>query len=149
MRGWWGREVARAKPCRASLGLDGRGRPSPHEQLGSRPHHPLVAIGFRAWVGHEIALAVGADEEHGASVTVTGGLVGGEDWGVSTLGRGVADALTEAAVAKLIGAAKEFYRIVGVVGSERGLHGAVVLVAERQDVHPHAEASLALKTLNH
>jgi len=24
-----------------------------------------------------------------------------------------------------------------------------VLVAERQDVHPHAEASLALKTLNH
>ena len=144
MRGWWGSKVARAKPCRAALGLDGRGRPSLHEHLGLCPHHPFVAIGFGAGEGHVIALAVEADDEHGAPVAITRGLVGSQDRCVSTLGRGVADALAETAVAELVGAAKEFYRIVGIVGSQYGLHSAVVLVAERQDVHPHAEASLAL-----
>ena len=157
MRGWGGGKVARAKPCRAALGLDnrgrlsrhGRGRPSPHEQIGLRSHHTLVAVGFGAGVGHVIALAVEADDEHRPPVAIAGGLVGSQDRCVSTLGRGVADALAETAVAELVGAAKEFYRIVGIVGSQYGLHSAVVLVAERQDVHPHAEASLALKTLNH
>ena len=87
---------------------------APHE---SGPDYPLGAIGFRAGVGHVIALAVEADDEHGASVAIAGGLVGGEDWRVSALGRGVADALAEAAVAELVGAAKEFDGIVGVVGS--------------------------------
>ena len=136
--------MARAKPCRAALGLDGRGRPSLHLRLGLCPYYPFVAIGFGARVSHVIALAVEADDEHGTSVAIAGGLVGGEDWRVSAFRRGVADALAEAAVAELVGAAKEFDGIVGIVGSERGLHGAVVLVAERQDVHPHAEASLAL-----
>jgi len=86
-----------------------------------------------------IALAVEADDEHGASVALAGGLAGGENGRVSALGRGVADALAEAAVAELVGAAKEFDGIVGVVGSERGLHGAIVLVAKGQKVRPHAK----------
>ncbi len=106
---------------------------------GSRPDYPLGAIGFGAGVSYVIALAVEADDEHGASMAIAGGLVGGEDRRISALGRGVADALAEAAVAELVGAAKEFDGIVGVVGSECGLHGAVVLVAKGQDVRPHAK----------
>lgn len=64
-----------------------------------------------------IALAVEANDEHGAPVTFADGLVGGEDWRLSAFGCGVADALAEAAMAKLIGAAKEFNRKVGAVGS--------------------------------
>jgi hypothetical protein len=86
-----------------------------------------------------IALAVKADDEHGASVAIAGGLVGSEDGRVSALGRGIADAFAEAAVTKFIGAAKEFNGIVGVVGSKGGLHGAVVLVAKGQKVRPHAK----------
>src|ERR1700675_613372 len=123
MRGWRASDVALAKPCRAALGWDSRGRlslrgrPSPHEQLGLRSHYTLVAIGFGAGVGHVIALAVEADDEHGASVAVAGWLVGSQDWRVSTLGRGVADTLAEATVAELVGATKELYRIVSIVGS--------------------------------
>ena len=74
------------------------------------------AIGFGAGVGHVIALAVEADDEHGASVAIAGGLVGGEDGRVPAYGRGVADALAEAAMAEFVGAAKEFDGIVGVIG---------------------------------
>jgi len=82
-----------------------------------RPHHPLAAIGFGAGVRNVVALPVEADDEHGASVAFADRLVGGEDRRVSTLGRGVADALAEAAMAELVGATKELNRIVGVVGS--------------------------------
>ena len=109
---------------------------APHDL---RPDYALGAIGFGAGVGHVIALAVEADDEHGASVAIAVGLVGGEDGRVSALGRGVADALAEAAMAKLVGTAKKFDGIVGVVGSEYGLHGSVVLVAKGQNVRPHAK----------
>lgn len=71
-------------------------------------------------------------------MTVADGLVGSKDWSVSSLGSGVANALAETAVAEFVGAAKEFDGIVSVVGSDDGLHGAVVLVAEGKDVRPHA-----------
>src|SRR5258708_31236306 len=115
MGGWSGSEVARAKPCRTALGLVGRGRPSLHHQLGLRAHHPFVAIGFGAGVGYVIALAVEADDEHGAPVAVAGGLVGGEGGSVSALGGGVADAFAEAAGGELFKAAKKIYRGVGIV----------------------------------
>jgi hypothetical protein len=105
----------------------------------SGPHYPLGALRFRASIGYVIALAVEADDEHGASVAIAGGLVRCKHWRVSALGRGVADALAEAAVTELVGAPKKFYGIAGVVGSERGLHGAVVLVAKGQKVRPHAK----------
>jgi len=62
-------------------------------------------------------LAVEADDEHGAPVAIADGLIGGDDGSVSALGSDVTDALTEAAVAELVGAAKEFDGIVGVVRS--------------------------------
>jgi hypothetical protein len=64
-----------------------------------------------------VALAIEADDEHGASMAVAGGLVGSEHRRVPTLGRGVADAFAEAAMAELVGAAKEFNGKVGVVRS--------------------------------
>jgi len=86
-----------------------------------------------------IVLAVKADDEHGASMALTDGLVGGEDRRVSALGCGVADSLAETAVAEFVGAAEIFDGIVGVVRSYSGLHGSVVLVAKGQKVRPHAK----------
>ena len=86
-----------------------------------------------------IALPVEADDEHGTPVALADGLVGGEHWRVSALGRGVANALAEAAVTELVGATKKFDAIVGIVRSEYRLHGAEMLVAKGQDVRPHAK----------
>ena len=83
-------------------------------------------------------LAVEADDEHGASVAVADWLVGSQDGRVFALGRGVAGALAETAMAELVGAAEELDGTVGAVGSQDELHGAVMLIAKRQDVRPHA-----------
>jgi hypothetical protein len=114
--------------------------PAPHELS---PHNSLCAIRFRAGEGYVIALAVEADDEHGTPMAVATGLVGSKNRCIPALRCGVADALAEAAVAKFVGATKEFDGVVGVVGSERGLHGAVMLIAKREDVRPHSQASLA------
>jgi hypothetical protein len=111
------------------------------ENLGA--HYALAAIGFGAGIGYVVALAVEADDEHGAAMALAVRLIGSEDWRIAPFGRGVPDTLAKAAMAELVGAAKEFDGIVGIVGSEYGLHGAVVLVAKGEDVRPHAEASLA------
>jgi hypothetical protein len=42
-------------------------------------------------------------------------------------------------MAELVSTAKEFDGIVGIVGSQRWLHGAKMLVAKREDIHPHAK----------
>jgi len=86
-----------------------------------------------------VTLAVEADDEHGASVAIAGRLVGSEHGRIAALGGGVADAFAEAAVAELVSATEEFDGIVGVVGSQYGLHGAVVLIAKGQNVRPHAK----------
>jgi predicted TIM-barrel fold metal-dependent hydrolase len=86
-----------------------------------------------------IALAVQADDEHGTSVAIAAWLVGREDRFISSLGSDVADAFAKAAVTELVRAAKELDGIVGVVGSERRLHGAVVLITKRKNVRPHAQ----------
>jgi len=85
-----------------------------------------------------IALAVEADDEHGTSVAIAIRLSGGEDGWFAVFGGDVADALSEAAVAEAVGAAEEVDGVVGVVGRERELHGAVMLVAKGQEVRPHA-----------
>jgi hypothetical protein len=105
--------------------------------LGS--YYALAAIRFRAGISHVIALAVQADDEHWSSVTVAQGLTGCEGWRVSAFRSDIAHALAETPVTQLVGAAKEFDRKVGIVGSQRGLHSAEVLVAEREDVHPNAK----------
>jgi hypothetical protein len=86
-----------------------------------------------------IALAVETDNKHGTPVAIAGGLVGQNDGGISAARGSVADALTEATVTELVGAAKEFDGIFGIVGSEHRLHGAEVLVAKGQNVRPHAK----------
>lgn len=85
-----------------------------------------------------VTLTVEADDEHGTSMTVATGLRRREDGWLATFGCDVTDALSEAAVAESVSAAEEVDGVVGAVGSESRLHGAVVLVAEGQDVRPHA-----------
>ena len=114
-----------------------------------RSDYSFAAVGFGAGVGYVVALAVEADDEHGTSVAIARRLVGGEHGRVSALGSGIADALTEAAVTEFVGAAKEFDGIVGVVGSQGWLHGAVVLVAKGQDVCPHAKRVYTIESLRH
>src|SRR5271155_4949636 len=135
--------VALTKPCRALLGLNVRGCPSLHERWrpytsALRFYYSFAAIGFGAGVGYMVALAIEADDEHGASVAVADWLVGSQDGRVFALGRGVAGALAETAMAELVGAAEELDGTVGAVGSQDELHGAVMLIAKRQDVRPHA-----------
>jgi hypothetical protein len=95
------------------------------------------AIWFRTGVGQVIALAIDADDEHGTAVTVAFGLIGSENGRSSTLRSRVADALAEATMAELVGAAEEFDGEIGAVGGESGFHGAVMLVAKGKDVGPH------------
>jgi hypothetical protein len=99
-----------------------------------------------------IALPVEADDEHGASVAIAGGLIGSEYGRVPALRRDVANALTKAAVAKFVGATKKFDGIVGTVRGQNGFHCAVVLIAKGQNVRPHAKVSvtpLIIEALNH
>jgi hypothetical protein len=97
------------------------------------------AIRLGAGIGDAVALTVEADDEHGASVAVASGLTGREDRRFAASGSHVANALSEATMAEFVGAAKEGDGVVGVVGRESQFHGAVVLVAEGQDVRPHAK----------
>jgi len=84
-----------------------------------------------------IALAIDADDEHRTTVTIAFGLAGRESGRCAALGRRVADALAEAAMTELVGAAEELDGEIGAVGSQSRLHGAVMLVAKRKDVGPH------------
>ena len=84
-----------------------------------------------------IALPVETDDEHRPSVAVAGRLVGCQHGRVSPLRRDVTDALAEAAVTKLVGAAEKLNRIVDAERSQQKLHGSIMLVAQRQDVGPH------------
>ena len=101
------------------------------------PHDALGAIGLGTSIGDVVALAVEADDEHRASVAVATGLAWRKNRRFVVLGCDVAHALSESAVAESVGAAEEVDGVVGVVGSEGKLHGAVMLVAEGQDVRPH------------
>ena len=96
--------------------------------IGSRSHDSFRAAWFGAAVGYVITLAIVADNEHWSAVAVTIRLVGGQRRRISALRRNVADAFSEAAVAEFISATKKFDRVVRIIGSERGLHGAEVLI---------------------
>ncbi len=104
----------------------------------SGAHDSFRAVRFWAGVGDVIALAIEADDEHGASVALAHGLVGGEFGRLTMVWCDISDALAEAAMAELVGTAEEIDGIFEVVGSHHGLHGAVMAIAEGQDVRPHA-----------
>jgi hypothetical protein len=99
-----------------------------------------------------IPLAIEADDEHRTPVAIASRLIRSENGRVPALGCGIADTLAEAAMAKFVGAAKEFNGIVGIIRSKYGFHGPVMLVAKGKDVRPHARASVTpsiIETLNH
>jgi hypothetical protein len=86
-----------------------------------------------------IALAIEADDKHRTPMAITDRLVECDYRNVAAHRRRVAKAFTKAAAAKFIGAAKVFDGVVGIIGSQHGLHGAKVLVAKGQNVRPHAK----------
>ena len=99
--------------------------------------HALPAARFGAAVGDAIVLAVKTEDEHGTSVHVAAGLVRSDFGRNIALGIDVTDALTEAASAEFLGAAKKVDRVVGVIRGDAGFHGAEMLVTEGKDVRPH------------
>jgi hypothetical protein len=99
-----------------------------------------------------VALAVEADDEHGASMAIAGGLIGSEYGSIAPLRCDIADALSETAVAEFVGATEEFDGVVGAVRGQSGFHCAVVLVAKGQNVRPHATVSVTpsiIQSLRH
>ena len=90
----------------------------------------LGAAGLGAGVGDAVLLAVEADDEHGTSVHVAARLVWDDLRRQIALRIDVADAFSEAAPTELVGAAEEVDGVIGVKGSDAGLHGAIVLLAE-------------------
>ena len=84
-----------------------------------------------AGIGDVIALTVERDDEHGTSVAIAVGLIGSENGRGSALGSDVAGTLAETTMAKLVSATEKFDEVIGAVGSENRLHGAVMLVAKR------------------
>lgn len=86
-----------------------------------------------------IALAIEADDEHGAPVTIAHWLVGGQGGWRATLRSGVTDALPKTTMTEFVGAAEEFDGVVGAIGSQSRLHGAVMLVAQGKDIRPHRQ----------
>jgi hypothetical protein len=90
-----------------------------------------VAALLGASIPHDVALAVNAGNEHGAAVLLATRLVGQNlGWRIF-YGSDVSQRFIEATVTKFIGATEVFHGIVEVVGRNRELHGAKVLVAQR------------------
>lgn len=106
-------------------------------------HYAEAAVGFGAGVGHMVALAVERDDEHGAAMHLAAGLGRAYFRNIVAFGGRIADAFAKAASAELFGAAEKVDGIVRAVRGEDEFHGAVMAVAEREDVHPHARASVA------
>ena len=100
-------------------------------QFYLRTDDAFGAIRLGAGIGDVIALAIEGDDEHGTSVAIAVGLVGSEDGSGSALRSDVAGALAETTMAELVGAAEKFDEVIGAIGSEDRLHGAVMLVAKR------------------
>lgn len=120
-------------------------------EIDSGADDALAAVGLGAGVGDVIALAIERNDEHGASVEITAGLVGSDFRRLVTLGVDVSNTFAEGAAAEFFGAAEEVNGIVRTIGSEEKLHGAEMLVAKGEKVHPHAKASVAFwsGTTNH
>jgi len=89
---------------------------------------PLVAFRVRAGIGDVVALAVEADDEHGAAVEVAARLVGRDYRGHVPIRGDVTHALAEAAPAELVCATEKVDGIVGVERGNAGFHGPEMLV---------------------
>jgi hypothetical protein len=110
---------------------------------GSGADDALAAVGLGAGIRDVIALAIERDDEHGTAVELAARLVGGDLRGLVALGVDVSDPFAEGATTEFFSAAEEVDGVVRAIGSEEELHGAEMLVAKREKVHPHAKASVA------
>jgi hypothetical protein len=98
----------------------------------------LSAPGLGTHVPQDVPLPVQTGDKHGPAMLFAPWLVIGDDgWLISDRGH-VAQGFAEAALAELVGAAKKLDRIVHAERSQQELHGSIMLVAQRQDVGPHA-----------
>ena len=98
----------------------------------------FAATLFWTHISQQIPLPVEAGDEHGAAMFVATRLVVRDKRSLITLGRGVSQRFAEATLAELFGATEELDRIIHIERCKQEFHGAVVLVAQRQDVDPHA-----------
>ena len=98
----------------------------------------LAAARFRTGISDAVVLAVETDDEHGTAVHLAARLIGGKFGGVVAAGRDIAEALSEAAAAELVGAAEEVNGEVGAVRGDAGFHRAEMFVTQGEDVRPHA-----------
>jgi hypothetical protein len=72
-------------------------------------------------------------------MAIAAGLVGSEDRSIASFGSRVPSSLAKTAMTEFVGAPEKFNRVVSIIGRERRLHGAIVLVTKGQDVCPHAK----------
>ena len=93
-------------------------------------HHCLVTPRFGTGVADGVPLAIEASDEQWASVHLAAGLIGRNDRRLISFRSGVSYPFSEAAAAEFLGAAEEVDGVIGVKGSDAGLHGAIVLLAE-------------------
>ena len=85
-----------------------------------------------------VTLTIKADDEHGAAMALANRLVRGEFGRVISVRGDVSNAFAKAPMAELVCTAEEVDGIFRIIGSDHGLHGAVVAIAQGQDVRPHA-----------
>lgn len=97
-----------------------------------------MAAGLRAGKADGIALAVNAENEHGTSVFVTPGLVRSDQRRLIFQRRYVSQNFAVTALAEPVRTAAELDGIIHIDRRKSMLHGAVVLIAERENVSPHA-----------
>ena len=97
-----------------------------------------MAAGFRAGEADGVTLPVNAQNEHGASVLVATGLAWRDDrWLIFQRGN-VSQKFAVTALAEAVRTTAKLNGIIRIDGRKSMLHGAVMLVAERENVGAHA-----------
>lgn len=97
-----------------------------------------MAAGFRAGEADGITLPVNAQNEHGASVLVAAGLVWGDDRRLIFQRGNVSQNFAVTALAEAVRTTAKLNGVIRVHRRKSMLHGAVMLVAERENVGAHA-----------
>jgi hypothetical protein len=110
----------------------------------SRTRHIFMAAWLRAGETDGVSLAVNAEDEHGASMFFAAGLVCRDERGFIFQGRHVAQNFAVTPVTKSIRTAAELNGIIRIDRREGMLHRAVMLVAERENVGPHAGSEFSI-----
>lgn len=103
-----------------------------------------MAAGLRAGEADSVALPVDAEDEHGAAMFFAAGLVWRDLRRFIFQRRHIAQNFAVTAMTKSIRTAAELNGIIGIDRREGMLHRAVMLVAERENVGPHAGSEFSI-----